>query len=182
MKTKTILIMLISLMFLFGNTLDAKRGSQRSMRHSGFGLQMAEKNLLPARMLLRFKTEIGLTDVQVKKIEKMQLNYQAFNIKSSTDAKLLGLKISTEFNAAKVNRGKITSLIKKVGIIKSEMQVSRINYLLDVRSVLTKAQIDKINSLRLERRANRGKRGNRSMNQKNGMRNSSQRNNRGNRF
>ena len=174
--------MLISLMFLFGNTLDAKRGSQRSMRHSGFGLKMAEKNLLPARILLRFKTEIGLTDVQVKKIEKMQSNYQEYKIKSIADAKLIGLKISTVFNADKVNRGKVTSLIKKVGLIKTEMQVSRINYLLDVKSVLTKAQIGKINSLKQERRAKRGKRGQRMMGQKKGMRNSNQRNNRGNRF
>ncbi len=182
MKTKTILIMLISLMFLFGNTLDAKRNSKKSMRHSGFGLKMAEKNLLPARMLLRFKTEIGLTDVQVKKIEKMQLNYQEYKVKSSADATLISLKISTEFSADKVNRSKVTNLIKKVGLIKTEMQVSRINYLLDVKSVLTKVQIDKINSLKQARRAKRGKRGNRSMNQGNGMRNSNQRNNRGNRF
>lgn len=176
--------MVISLMFLFGNTLDAKRGSQRSqkMRHSSFGLKMAQKNLLPAQMLLRFKTEIGLTDTQVKKIEKMQLDYKKYKIKSTADVKLIGLKINTEFSADQVNRSKTASLIKKVGLIKTEMQVNRINHLLDIKLVLTKAQIDKIKSLKQKRRAMRTNRGNRNMNQRDGMRHSNQRKNRGNRF
>ena len=161
---KTLLIMVIALVFLLGNTLNAVPKAQRSkmMRHSGFGMKMAEKNMIPARMLLNFKAEIGLTDVQVKKIEKMQLNYQEYVVKSSADAKLIGIKISSEFNMDKVNRKKVTGLIKKVGAVKTEMQVARVNYLLDVKSVLTKAQIDKINALKKERRYRRSNKSNRS--------------------
>lgn len=158
MKKKTIIIMAIVFIFMvLGNVndLNAKPRAQRSqmMKHSGFNLKMVERNLLPARMLLRLKTDIGLNDSQVKKIENMQLNYQKFVIKSSADAKLLTLKVNSEFNKEKVNRGKAINLIKKIASIKTEIQVNRINYLLDVKSVLTKTQLEKINTLRKERRA-----------------------------
>ena len=180
MKRKTILIMVIMLTFLFGNVIEAKPKAQRSkmMRHSGFGLKMAENNLFPARMLLNFKQDIGLSEKQVKKIEKMEFNFQGFMIKSSADAKLIGLQIKAELKAEKVNRGKVTSLIKKVASVKTEMQINKINYLLDVKSVLTKEQINKIDALKSERRKNRKSR----MGQKKGKRMTGQRNNRGNRF
>jgi len=171
MKKKTIIIMAIVLVFLVVgnvNDLNAKPRAQRSqmMKHSGFNLKMVERNLLPARMLLRLKTEIGLNNSQVKKIENMQLNYQEFVIKSSADAKLLALKINTEFNNENVNRKKVINLIKKISSIKTEMQVSRINYLLDVKSVLTKEQIDKINTLRKNRRAKKFNRMNKRNNKR----------------
>jgi Spy/CpxP family protein refolding chaperone len=168
MIKKTILIMAIMLVFVFGSLLDAKPRSQM-MRHSGFNLRMVERNLLPARMLLRMKAEIGLTTSQVNKIEKMQLDYKEFVIKSSADVKLIGLKMKTEFNADKVNRVKVINLIKKIASLKTEMQISRINYLLDVKSILTKEQMVKIDTLRKNRRTNMMQRRNnrrKSMNSK----------------
>jgi Spy/CpxP family protein refolding chaperone len=164
MIKKTILIMAIMLVFLFGSILDSKPRSQM-MRHSGFNLRMVERNLLPARMLLRMKAEIGLTTSQVNKIEKMQLDYKEFIIKSSANVKLIGLKMKTEFNAEMVNRVKVINLIKKIASIKTEIQISRINYLLDVKSILTKKQIEKIDTLRKNRRNNRMSR-RKSMNSK----------------
>ncbi len=164
MNKKKLLIMAIALAFLFGNILNAKPRGQRSkmMRHSGFGMKMAEKNLYPAEKLLRFKAEIGLSESQVKKIEKMQVNFQEFLIKNSADAKLIGLKIKTEFKSDKVNRNKVISLIKKVAAVKTEIQVGKVNYLLDVKSVLKKEQIDKIKTLRKARRAKMMKKGKRA--------------------
>lgn len=155
MNKKTWLIVVVALVFLLGNTLNASPKAQRSkmMKHSGFGLKMVEKNLFPAKMLLKFKEDIGLSESQIKKIEKMELDFQKYVIKNSADAKLIGLKIKAEFNSDKVNRGKVTDLIKKVAAVKTEIVVNRINYLLDIKSVLKKEQIEKINSLKRERRS-----------------------------
>ncbi len=153
MRKQTLVVVVLALVFLFGTTFNAYAKGQRGkmMRHSGFGLKMAEKNLFSAGMLLKLKDEIGLSEAQVKKIEKMQYKFQEFKIKSSADAKLIGLQIKSEFNVDKVNRKKVTDLIRKAAAIRTEIQIGRINYMLDVKSVLKKEQIDKIKTLRKER-------------------------------
>jgi hypothetical protein len=73
-KKVTILTLIAAgLIFLAANfAAEAAVMSPDMMRHAGFRIRMAERNLFPGYMLVRFKDEIGLTENQVKKIEKMQ--------------------------------------------------------------------------------------------------------------
>ena len=127
------------------------------MRHTGFGIMMAEKNLLPARMLLRFKDEIALTAEQVSKIEKMNEAFQEAFIRRQADVKVQELKLNSLLKEEKVNRGKMEKLIRGIAKMKTDAQIDRINHLLDVKAVLTADQIKKIDEFKRTRMKRRMK-------------------------
>ena len=154
--TKKVIVVLAAMMMVLsvGLTLDAA-GQRGMMRHSGFGLRMAENNLFPCFMLLRFKAEIGLTAEQVTKLETMQETFQETRIRRQADIKVQELKLQTYINDQKVDRKKLEKMIRDVANLKTEMQIDRMNHLLDCKSVLTAEQLLKVDQLREENRRNR---------------------------
>jgi hypothetical protein len=113
--TKKVTCILIAVMFVISFSFMAeaqgmgKRGQGKRgdmMRHAGFGLHMAEKNLFPGRMLLKFKDEIGLTANQVAKIEKMNEMFGEAKIRRQADIKVQQMKFQSYINKDKVDRKK----------------------------------------------------------------------------
>jgi Spy/CpxP family protein refolding chaperone len=157
--TKKVTVILIAVMFMmsFSFVAEAQGKGRRGdmMRHAGFGLRMAEKNLFPGRMLLKFKDEIGLTADQVTKIEKMNDLFGEAKIRRQADIKVQQMKFQTYIKKETVDRKKMEKMIRDIAKMKTDMQIDNMNYLLDVKKVLTPEQITKIEEFRNQRRKDR---------------------------
>lgn len=146
----TAVLMLVS----FHMTLSAKAGQMRHprmMRHAGFGILMAEKNLFPAFILLKHKEEIGLTQDQVTKIEKMQELHKETFIRKQADIKVKELKFNSYLKEDQINRGKMETMIREIAKMKTDVQIAHINYLLDLKNLLTPEQVQKLEDFKRER-------------------------------
>ena len=122
------------------------------MKHARFGIRMAERNLLPAYMLLKFKDEIGLTEDQVNKIEKMQEQFAEYAIKQKADLKIKEMKFHSYLKKDKIDRKNMEKMIREITSMKTGMQIAHMNYLLDLKELLTPEQLQKIETFRKERR------------------------------
>ncbi len=133
--------------------LVARNGAPyRTMK---YGIRLAEKNLFPVEMLLRHKDDIGLMDSQVEKIEKMRLVHYEATIKRSSDIKVLELKLGSLFKKETVNRSVAQKMVRKIGEMKTDQFIKRINFMLDVKDVLNAEQIKKIETMKKEMRLRR---------------------------
>jgi len=133
-------------------TVEAAVMSPDMMKHARFKMRMVEKNLFPARMLIRFKDEIDLSADQVSKIEKMQELIQEASIRRTADIKILSLKFHSYLKKEQINRKKMEKMIREIAKMKTDLQIDRMNYLLDVKNLLTAEQVAKIEELKNERR------------------------------
>ncbi len=157
--SKKIIISAIAALMLISVSFARERGpkDRRMLKHAGYRIMMAEKNLLPARILLKVKDEIGLTGEQIDKIEKMQEVYQETAIKKQADIKVQELKLSSYLKEDKVDRGKMEKMIRSIAKMRTDSQIDNINYLLDVKDVLTPEQVKKVDELKRERMRKRMK-------------------------
>jgi len=157
-KKATIFVMSVLLLVSFTSLLEAKAGNPGMLKHMRQGVRMAEKNLFPAQILLKLKERINLTKDQVRTIEKMRDAHQESAIRRTADIKVLELKIGSYMEKEKINRGKLEKMLRQVAAMKTDLTVANINYLLDLRDLLTPEQIKKIESVKGEMRRMRMKR------------------------
>lgn len=125
---------------------------ENGMKHAGFGLMMAEKFFLGPEMLLKHKDELGLSQDQVAKIEKMRDAFMESHIKQQADIKIKEMKLRSAIQKDKIDRKEVEKMIRDIAKQRTDMQIDRMNYLLDVKSVLTDEQIKKIEEFRKNRR------------------------------
>jgi len=133
--TKKVTILIAAVLVFVSIRLLAEPGARdRDMvKHARFGIHMAEKNLFPGHMLLKFKDEIGLTAEQVSKIEKMKDLFQEATVKKQADIKVKGLKIRSYLTEEQVDRKKMEIMIREIAKMRTDLQVDHMNYLLDMR-------------------------------------------------
>jgi hypothetical protein len=156
----TVVKLIISFLLIFilsGYFINAGMGTGEggTFQHMKFGLKMAEKNLFHAGMLLKIKDKIGLSQSQVKKIEKMKASHEELWIKKEADIKILKLKLDNYLKNEKLERGRIEKMIRGIAKVKTGMQIEQIHYLLDLRELLTSEQLTKIEELKKKMRHKR---------------------------
>jgi Spy/CpxP family protein refolding chaperone len=162
MVKKTLIVILsIVLLASFSFSLTTGMGVGDKMKRRGFRRHMAEKNLFPVHQLLKFKDEVGLTDEQVTKIEKMQLVHSEYVVKKKADIKVSELKFAAYLKKDKINRSTVAKMIQEIGKKKTDLLIDNINYLLDVKEILTPEQIKKIEDLKKNIRMRHFRRGDR---------------------
>ena len=122
------------------------------MKHSRFGIRMAEKNLFPAKMVLKFKDKLALTEKQVNALESMQQSVQEATIRAKAETKIQELKLQSYLKQNKINRKKMEKMIRSIAAMKTNMKIDHMNYLLDVKAVLTAEQVKKIEEFKKRRR------------------------------
>lgn len=158
-KKTTIFVMSVLLLVSFSSFVEAKAGNHEMLKHMRHGVRMAEKNLFPAQILLKLKEKINLTKDQVITIEKMRDAHQESAIRRTADIKVLELKIGSYMEKESINRGKLEKMLRQVAAMKTDLTIANINYLLDLRDLLTPEQIKKIESIKDGMRRMRMKRG-----------------------
>lgn len=149
MNKKTIFLLIVVL--LLGTLAPAQAGKRprpgmlNSLR---FGLYMAENNLFEARFILHFKGEIGLSAPQEQKIENLMLAYEESAIRRGSDVKVLELKFASLLKGNRIDRREMEKQAREIGRMKTDLQVGHLNYLLDVRDVLTAEQVQKLEKMK----------------------------------
>ena len=147
-KIFTALLAGIALATLLTPPLQAQMRRPRMLENLKFGLFMAENNLFEARMILRLKSEIGLTPEQEKKIENLMLAHEETAIKREADIKVMELHFAALLKEEKVNRKEMGKMAREIGNFKTDLQIDHLNYLLDIRDTLNPEQIQKMENLK----------------------------------
>ncbi len=99
-------------------------------------------NLCDGRHLLELKDKIGLTREQEEKIENLVMLHEAFSIRNSAEIKVKELRFAAYLKSGKMNRNEIGSHIREISKEKTDLIIHGVNYLLDVRSLLTPHQLE----------------------------------------
>jgi Spy/CpxP family protein refolding chaperone len=159
MNKKTIfLLIMVLLLGSVSQAQDGKRLRPNMLSNLRFGLYMAENNLFEARFILHLKSEIGITAPQEQKIENLMLAYEEKAIRRGSDIKVLELKFATLLKGNRIDRREMEKMAREIGNMRTDLQVGHLNYLLDVRDVLTAEQIQKLEKMKQKFRGTRHER------------------------
>jgi len=116
-------------------------------RPPGDGFFLADPDFVDGRAVLKYKQAIGLSAAQEKKIETLVLAFEESLIRKGAEIKINELKFALYIKADKVDRKEIARLITEISRQKTDSIVGYLNYLLDVRDVLTGPQRDRLKTL-----------------------------------
>jgi Spy/CpxP family protein refolding chaperone len=150
MKRKIILITIgipfILFYFVAGHVLAAEvdEGAEEQIMWSFF---WAKKDLFDARLILDAKESIGLTKEQQQKIENKMLAYEETSIKDWAEIKVLELRFASYVKSEKVDRKEIEKVVKEISARKTDCIVKYMNYLLDLKGILTPEQLRKMKAI-----------------------------------
>jgi Spy/CpxP family protein refolding chaperone len=109
---------------------------------------LTDNNLIDGRRLLIMKDKIGLTGKQEERIENLMLKHEAFSIRNSGEIKIKELQLAAYLKKGKTDRKEMELYIREISNIKTNFIVHYMNYLLDVREVLTPQQLETLKQLR----------------------------------
>jgi Spy/CpxP family protein refolding chaperone len=109
---------------------------------------MAERNLFDGRLILRFKDEINLSSDQETKIENLMLSFEEHTITKGAEIKVKEIRLTTYIKSEKINRREIEKILREISQMKINFSISYINYLLDIRDILTSPQIEIIQEIK----------------------------------
>jgi Spy/CpxP family protein refolding chaperone len=166
MIKKTLALLMVLVMFgAMSWVLDARQGPGDMMKRMRMGIRLAEKNLFPAKVLLRMKDRIPLTEDQVQQIEKMRMSVDEYIVRANADIKVQDMRLDSYLKGDKINRSEVEKMVRNIAKMKTDLHVAHINHLLDLRDLLSEEQIKKIEEVKtqmrhrfMERRAERRKR------------------------
>ncbi len=108
---------------------------------------LADKNLFDARFILAKKEKIALSEQQVQKIESIKMTYQESAIRKSAEIKIRELRFTSYIKSGKIEKKEMASHIREIGKQKTDWVVDYINYLLDLRDVLTDKQLETLGKI-----------------------------------
>ena len=160
MKQKKLVIVLLAggLLALSSLPLLSQARGGRAPRGHGFAPRthfrghMFQRNLFTASILLNLQDEIGLTEEQVKRIQNLRTDFNKEKIRYESESRLLQLELRNSMDSDSVNRKMVESLIRKIGELETTRQIDSVNHFLELKSILTEAQIQKIRDFRRDRR------------------------------
>jgi hypothetical protein len=147
-------LFLIILFFQPGPTVSPvdknKKEKEDTLRQVKHLLFLSKNNLYDGRLLLQLKDRIGLSEEQEKKIEDLMLEQEAFSIRSSAEIKIKELQFASSLKSKekKIDRKQMDRRIREIGSEKTDMIVRYMNYLLDLRELLTRQQMETLGHLR----------------------------------
>jgi Spy/CpxP family protein refolding chaperone len=151
MKKKLLIVavMLVLSASLFLNAQEDFSGmGPRRARHDK-GL-FADQDFIPVRLLLKTKDKIGLNPEQEKKLSAMGEAHEQWLIKFRADMQIKALKLRSTLDAEPLNMKDAEGLIRAQADMHAEMQIARMHFQQEVKSVLTAEQLDKLSEWKKE--------------------------------
>ena len=145
----------ISLMVLFpalSRGIDFGEQEKNREQHFKEVFYFAEVNLYDAPIILMEKEKINLTGEQERKVEKLMLDYQERSIREGAEIKIEELRLVSYLNSDKPNRKEMVRRIRKISEKKTDMLVGHMNYLLDLKEVLTLKQLQLLVELKEQKK------------------------------
>ena len=113
-----------------------------------FRMFLAENNLFEGRFLLRVKDDINLKAEQQKAIENMMLAHEESAITREADIKVREMKLAVLLKQNRINRKEMEKMARDISGRKTDLLVDHLNYLLDLRDILSSEQISKLDDLK----------------------------------
>ena len=109
-----------------------------------------QKALFSADMVLKYSTEIGLSDEKVTKVKKIYSDHIAeFNfMKWDLDKKLV--RLNTYLSSPKVNEQSSLEQMEKVMSLEEELKRIRLRMLIKIKNELSESQQEQLKDLRTE--------------------------------
>ena len=153
-KTKKLIMSICSAVFFLGPLmlLPAQSGDRphedetfKWKRHLFF---LTDNHLFDGRLLLKIKDKIGLTREQEERIENLMLEHETFSIRNSGEIKIKELQLTVYLRSGKTDRKEMEMYIREISKIKTNLIVHYMNYLLEVRDVLTPQQIETLKQMK----------------------------------
>jgi Spy/CpxP family protein refolding chaperone len=138
--------------------LTAAPRAQKSIRQFFAQEFLLEQNLIDGRLTLRFKKQITLTAVQIQKIEKLMLRFEEEYIRRWAEIKIKEIQLATSIKSDQIIMKNIERKIREINSEQIEISIKYLNYLLDIKEVLTTEQREKIKSLRKQHKFHKSRR------------------------
>jgi len=138
-------MVMIQLMVLFPGLAPAagtEHGEKNLVKHLKRIFFLAEKNLYDARIILGLKEKINLSAEQERNVERLMLNYQETTIRGGAEVKIEELRLVSYLNSGKIDRKETTRRIREISKKKTDLIIDYMNYLLDLREMLTAKQLE----------------------------------------
>ncbi len=107
-----------------------------------------EHSLFDGRFVLTFKENIQLSAIQGKKIEKKMILFEESMISRCAEIKIQELHLASYIRSEKIDRNEVKKLIREINKNKTTLSIAYLNYLLDIKSILTPTQIDKLKQIK----------------------------------
>lgn len=117
---------------------DVKQKTKRFKR----AFFMAENDLFDGRVVLKYKDKLSLTKEQEKKIQEKMLDHESFSIRNSAEIKIKELRFASYLKSNTIDREKVARFIRDISSAKTDLIVDYLNYVLDVKAILTPKQLE----------------------------------------
>jgi hypothetical protein len=105
-------------------------------------------NLFSGRTILRTKNEIELSQQQQEKIEDLMLSFEEYSISQGAAIKIKELRLARYLKSASLNRRQLEGYVREISTMKIDFSVVYLNYLLDLRAILSQDQLHQLVVLR----------------------------------
>jgi len=148
MNKKIFFIFICFVVFIFNLNLKANIDGRDIIKKTKAGIFLAEKNLFDARFILRFKEDINLSEEQEKRVENLLLAFEENSIKKSAEVKIKELRFASYLKSGKINRKKMERQLKIISKMKTDFLIDSVNYLLDLKQIMTPVQIEKLKGIK----------------------------------
>ena len=109
----------------------------RQLRHH---FSRAKKNLFDANTILRAAQKINLSQKQEQKVESIMMQFKEFTIRQSAEIKISELRFASTIKSDKLDKKTMAAHMRAISKQKTDWVVTYINYLLDLREILTAQQ------------------------------------------
>ena len=126
---------------LSGLEVNARPKPERLVKQFLVWNFLTAHNLFDGRFILQFKDQLSLTPVQEKKIEKLMLVFEELSISRCAEIKIKELRLVSAIKSDQIVRENIESKIREISNNKIDLSIAYLNYLLDIKMILTAEQI-----------------------------------------
>lgn len=112
-------------------------------------LHLPATSLYDGRIIAQYKVKIGLSPQQEDKITTLTIQNESAYIRTSSEIKVKEFQLATFLRNPnrKTNRQQMASLIREISRLKTDLILTHINYLLDVRDLLSPKQLNILKSV-----------------------------------
>lgn len=147
-KTLTIIVMVLVMMtftgplFSFGSDFLDHMDKLKLLRF------FAEKDFIDGRIILRFSDKIQLSPKQLDQVESLLLKFEELSISKNAEIKIMELRLTSQLKAKKTDRQAVEKLLRDMGNHKTDLFIAYLNYLFDLREILTPDQIKTLREMK----------------------------------
>ncbi len=106
------------------------------------------QDLFDGRIILRFSDKINLSAEQLEKAESLLLAFEEISIAKNAEIKIMELRLASQLKGKKTDRKSVEKLLRDIGKYKTDLFIAYLNYLFDLREVLTPAQIEQLSEIK----------------------------------